>query len=315
MFGTRPWRWRSGRASVWVSPFSSRASFPEDHALFAGFLVAERQAVARALARHDVIVVLGAPAFTYHVASAGPVVPDGAGLFQITSDPAAAAMAPVGESLLATLDLAVPALLELVAPAERPLSVARSRASAPPLSTPPTAEWVLRVMAQTLPPNAIVVEEAPSHRHAMHEHLPMLRSGGFYAGASGGLGWALPAAVGVALAEPARPVVALLGDGSSMYSIQALWTAEQLALPLTVVVLNNGGYGALKSFGQLLDVPRPPGVDLPGLDFVSIARGHGCAAERIDQPADLPARLAAALASAIPTLLDVPVDAAIPALY
>jgi benzoylformate decarboxylase len=262
-----------------------------------------------------VIVVLGAPVFTYHVASDGPYVPDGARLFQITSDPDAASMAPVGESVLATLDLAVPALLALTEPAEREPPPARQRAAAPPISDPPTAEWVLRAVVEALPSNGVIVEEAPSHRQAMHAQLPILRSGSFYAGAGGGLGWGLPGAVGVALADPSRPVVCLLGDGSSMYSIQALWTAAQLALPLMIVVLNNSGYGALKSFGQLLDVPNPPGVDLPGLDLVSIARGHGCAAERIERAADLPARLAAAIASGTPTLLDVPVDAAIPALY
>ena len=303
------------RAAVWVSPFSSRASFPENHPLFMGFLVAERRAVARALAEHDVIVVLGAPVFTYHVASEGPVIPDGVTLFQLTADPESAAMAPVGESVLATLDLAVPALLALVEPPERAMPPTHPRASRPSLSESPTAEWVLRAVAEALPTHGIIVEEAPSHRQAMHAQLPILRSGSFYAGAGGGLGWGLPGAVGAALADPTRPVVCLLGDGSSMYSIQALWTAAQHALPLTIVVLNNGGYVALKSFGQLLDVPHPPGVDLPGLDLVSIARGHGCAAERVMRAADLPARLAAAIASGGPTLLDVPVDAAIPALY
>ena len=107
------------------------------------------------------------------------------------------------------------------------------------------------------------------------------RSGGFgqfYTMASGGLGYGLPAAVGVALAKPDRRVIAIIGDGSLMYSIQALWTAAQHRLPLSVVVINNGGYGAMRSFSQTLKVKAPPGIDLPGIDSVQIAKGFGCAA-------------------------------------
>lgn len=305
------------RASVWVSPFSSRCSFPEDHPLFAGFLVAERRAVARALseAGHDLIVVLGAPVFTYHVPSDGSVIPEGARLVQITADPDAAAMAPVGDSILATLDLAVPALLDLVEPSRRAMPAPMTRPEAPTRSDPPSPAFVMRTLSDALPDDATLVEEAPSHRLAMHDHVPVRRAGAFYAGAGGGLGWGLPAAVGVALADPTHPVVCLIGDGSSMYSIQALWTATQHRLPLTVVVLNNGGYGALRSFGKLLDIADPPGVDLPGLDIVSIARGFGCAAERIERADGLTDRLRAAIASRSPTVLDVAVEATIPALY
>ena len=93
--------------------------------------------------------------------------------------------------------------------------------------------------------------------------------------ASGGLGFGLPAAVGIAMAERRR-VICFVGDGSAMYSIQALWTAAQHELPLTIVVLNNGGYGALRAFGTLMQSKNLPPMDLPGIDFQALARGLGC---------------------------------------
>jgi benzoylformate decarboxylase len=112
-------------------------------------------------------------------------------------------------------------------------------------------EFAMQEISRAVGRDVIVVEEAPSHRPAMQKHLPILRPKGFYTMASGGLGWGLPAAVGVALAEK-QPVVCLVGDGSAMYSIQALWTAVQEKLSLVMIVLNNRGYGAMKSFGRLL---------------------------------------------------------------
>jgi benzoylformate decarboxylase len=143
----------------------------------------------------------------------------------------------------------------------------------------------------------------------LHDHLPVCASGGFYAGASGGLGWALPAAVGVALAEPTRKVICIVGDGSGLFSIQGLWTAAQLRLPITYVVFNNRGYGALKSFGRMLGIADAPGQDLPGVDFVALATGFGCRARRLDKAADLDAALREAFGSAETWLIDVQVGA------
>ena len=160
-----------------------------------------------------------------------------------------------------------------------------------------------------------MVEEAPSHRPAMQAHLPIRDWGGFYTMASGGLGYSLPAAVGIALAHPGRRIAAIIGDGSMMYSIQALWTAAQHALPLTVIVVNNGGYGAMRSFSRVMGTEGVPGIDLPGLDFVALAQGMGCPGLRVDDPRLLAEALAAALRHAGPMLVEVAVDAAIPTLY
>jgi benzoylformate decarboxylase len=304
-------------AAVWVSPLSSRCSFPEDHPAFAGFLVPQRARLRAQLAPYDVVVVLGAPAFTYHVPGDGPVVAEGTQLFQLVDDPAMAAWAPAGTAVLTTVRGGVARLLEELpaAPARRAPDGGRGRRPPVAASAPMSGAFVLQALAELLPPEAMVVEEAPSHRNAMHDHLPIRRVGGFAAAASGGLGWALPAAVGFALADRRRRVVCLVGDGSSLYSIQALWTAAQHRLPLTVLVMNNGGYGALKALGRAMGVEDPPGVDLPGLDLVAVARGFGCEASRVTAAGDLVDALATALAADGPVLVDVVVDAAVERLY
>jgi benzoylformate decarboxylase len=181
------------------------------------------------------------------------------------------------------------------------------------------ADFVLSRLAARMPPGAVVVEEAPSHRPAMQAHLPFREWGSFFTMASGGLGYSLPAAVGVALARRdagnGARVVCLIGDGSLMYSVQALWTAAQHRLPLSVVVLNNRGYGAMRSFSRVMGTHGVPGIELPGLDFAAIARGHGCAAEQVERPGALDEALARALSADGPALLDVAVDAAVERLY
>jgi benzoylformate decarboxylase len=303
------------RGAVWASPLSSRASFPEDHPLFTGFLPPGRQPLSDRLAGYDVAVVLGAPIFTYHVHTGGTVAPTGTRLFQLTDDPEAAAGALAGTSVLTTLRLGLDALLARVGPSTRPAPAARAPLPAPPPTEPISGEFVMHTVARVMPPDAVIVEEAPTHRNAMHDHLPIRTSGGFFVGASGGLGYGLPAAVGVALANPARPVICLVGDGSSMYSIQGLWTAAQHHLPVVFVVLNNGQYAALKSFGEILGTGQTPNFDLPGIDVVAIARGYSCTAARVERAADLAGALQRALAAGGPWVLDVRVDPAVPVLY
>jgi len=133
--------------------------------------------------------------------------------------------------------------------------------------------------------------------------------------ASGGLGYGLPASVGIALGRPNIRTVCLIGDGSAMYSIQALWTAAQRKLPLTVIVINNAGYGAMRSFSQVMQVRNVPGLDLPNIDFVKIAEGLGCDAVRVSRSSDLSAALKRGLVHDGVSLIEVMVDNAVPLLY
>src|SRR5205814_5437050 len=146
----------------------------------------------------------------------------------------------------------------------------------PSAADPIPVDYLLHALSKAMPSDAALVEEAPSHRPAMQKFMPMRGQDSFYTMASGGLGYGLPAAVGIALGRGKVRTVCLVGDGSAMYSIQALWTAAQRKLPLTVVVINNSGYGAMRSFSQVMQVRNVPGLDLPDLDFVKIAEGMGC---------------------------------------
>lgn len=144
----------------------------------------------------------------------------------------------------------------------------------------------------------------------MQTYLPIVRSETFYTMDSGGLGYGMPAAVGVALGKPGAKVIGLLGDGSSMYSIQALWSAAQLKLPIAFVILNNRRYAALQDFAPVFgfaadDVVQ--GTELPDIDFVSLAKGMGCAAERVTDAGHLRDALAQALRSPVATLVEVEV--------
>jgi benzoylformate decarboxylase len=300
-------------AAVWEAPVSSRASFPEDHLLFAGFLPAAPEALSAELSRYDFILVLGAPVFTYHIAGERSL--DSSRIYLMTDDLDAAARAPVATSVLTTMRLGISALLDLLPSAKRSRPAPRKRAPEPKLHDPILAELVMSTVANVMPSDAIIVEEAPAHRNAMHDYLPIRRRGGFYTTASGGLGYALPAAVGIALAEAPRRVICLIGDGSALYSIQALWTAVRHELPLTVMVLNNRGYGALKAFSGMMRIKDAPGLDLPGLDFLAIAKGFGCTAHRVEAAKDLAPAMRQVFSSKSPTLLEVAVDSRITELY
>lgn len=303
------------RAAVWVSPFSARCSFPERHPQFAGFLHASPAQLSDALRDHDLVVVIGAPVFTFHVEGHATIFENGTTLFQITDDATAAAVPPTGTSILATMKPALTMLLDRLPDTRRAVPAGRSLAPAPNAADPIPVEFLMHALSATMPADAALVEEAPSHRPAMQKFLPMRGADSFYTMASGGLGWSLPASVGIALGQPARRTVCLIGDGSAMYSIQALWTAAQRQLPLTVVVINNSGYGAMRSFSQVMQVRNVPGLDLPGIDFVKIAEGLGCHAVRVTRAAGLTAALTQGFTHAGVSLVEVMVDSAVPILY
>lgn len=298
------------RAAVWASPMSSRSSFPERHPQFAGFLPAAPSGLARALRGADLIVVFGAPVFTFHVEGQCHVLEDGTPVWQITNDPTEAASAAVGETIIGTLPKALAALVSTLPKAGggREQPAARATPAVPAAASPIPPAYALSRLSAMMPSEAIVVEEAPSHRPAIQQYLPMRGADSFYTMASGGLGYSLPASVGVALARPGRRIVCLIGDGSAMYCIQAIWTAAQRGLPITFLVMNNSGYGAMRAFSQIMQAHRPPGIDLPGLDFVALAKGLGCPGKRVTNVADLDSTLGEALAAQGPVLVDIAVD-------
>jgi benzoylformate decarboxylase len=295
------------RAAVWVSPMSARNSFPERHPLFAGFLPADRASIVRLLDGTDFILVLGAPVFTYHVEGDGPHLPAGATLVQLTDDPGAAAWCPQGTSIVGDVKLGVAAMHSHAPNSKReaPIIPARApRVSADVLSD----RYLMQQIAALRPADSILVEEAPSSRGAMHDHLPLTERESFHTCASGGLGHGLPAAVGVALARPTTKVIGLLGDGSAMYSIQGLWTAAQLKLPVAFIIVNNSSYRALEEFGLRFAIDILPGVQLPNLDFCGLAEAQGVPAIRVTRCEHLDAALRTVFAADTPRLLEVRVS-------
>ncbi len=302
------------QARVWVAPMSGRCSFPEDHPLFAGFLPAMRERIVSLLDGHDLVVALGAPAFTYHVEGHGPHLPAGARLVQLTDDPQTAAWAPVGTSVIASLGLALDDLLARPTRPGRPPPPLREPAPVQPMPArgePISTAFLMQTLAQVRGRDSVVVEEAPSARPILQRHLPFFGGGTFYTMCSGGLGHSLPAAVGVALARPEARVIALIGDGSAMYAIQALWSAVQLGLRLTVVIVNNRQYAALHHFAPVFGFApgaHLPGTDLPDLDFVALAAGHGMQGRRVVHGDELATALREAMDAPVATLVEVRVD-------
>jgi benzoylformate decarboxylase len=293
-------------APVWDSPMSSRASFPESHRLFAGHLRAEREAVHESLAGADLIVVLGAPAFTIHIHTDGPRAP-AADIVQIVADPHVGAFTPKGLTVVGDVKAGIEMLLARPAGPNRPRGAGRDAVEAVGPADPIPMAFVVETLAALRPADSVVFEEAPSARPILQRRLRIDRPGGFFATTSGCLGFGLAGAVGAALGRPDRRTIALIGDGSMLYTIQSLWTAAQFNVPLTVVVVNNGGYYALKHLARLFNAPAV-GSDIPGLDLVMLAEAQGVPGVRVTRAAELADALEDALRTDGPSLVDVIVD-------
>lgn len=317
-------------APVWAAPASERTPFPEDHPLYAGGLPFATGPLSDLLTGHDVALVIGAPVFRYYPYVPGRYLPEGLALLHISNDPAEAARAPVGDSLISNPVLALSALIDLIEKNEHrqgnkvnklahnmaphPITVGKASNE-----TALTALEVFTTARQALPLDTILMEESPSNLAELHTAWPVTFSDGFYTAASGSLGWNVPAAVGIALAEKAngthRPVVAMIGDGSLQYAIQGLWTANQQKLNIIYIVLVNTEYAILKSFAECQETPNVPGLDIPDLDIESLARGYGCLAKKVETKDELFQACQEALTQNRPTVIEVPITKIIPALF
>ncbi|QYB00246.1 benzoylformate decarboxylase (plasmid) [Rhodococcus sp. USK10] len=292
-------------APVWMAPSSSRCSFPTRHASFRGMLPTGIGEISTVLDGYDLVIVIGAPVFRYHQYIPGRYLPDGASLIHITDDADEAARAPMGTAYIAPIRGALSALAKRVTTSTRP-----PLEPLPDYPTPAPAQGALRpemlfaLIREAAPEDTIYVNESTSTAQAFWSQMNLSKQGSFYFPASGGLGFGLPAAVGIALAQD-RPVVGLIGDGSANYGITALWTAAQYEIPVVFVILKNGTYGALRGFGALLKTGETPGLDVPGLDFVKIAQGYGVDSIAVDTEEDFTAAFTTALAQRRPYLIEV----------
>jgi benzoylformate decarboxylase len=300
-------------APVCGGPLPDRVSFPEDHRLYQRPLPMTIAEVTEVLRGHDLVVVIGAQVFRYYPYVAGDHLPEGTELLQITTDPELAGAAPVGDSLLGDTLLVLEELVDLIDDhSDRvvPAAVRPDGAVELSLAPPLLPDEVWSTLASVKPAESPLVTESTSTMAQQLRFLPTVRPESFFATASGGIGWGVPAAVGLALGYRAkgidRKVVATIGDGSFQYSVQAIYTAAQHGAPVVFVVMRNGEYCILKSFAELEQTPGVPGLDLPGLDIASLAEGFGCRSVNVDSVEKLATAFTAALAADGPTVIVVP---------
>lgn len=300
-------------AGVWSEPFGARAGFDQTHKWYAGQLPADRTRLRDALAPHDLLLVLGAAAIRQYPYDTGPLVPDHTRLVVVSSDIAEVTRSPADLSAVADPVATAEALAE---------RLPERAGEAPPRREYPAytldgsgvlhPEDVFSVLAEHLPSDTVLLEESPSSRPALQEMVPARTPMGFLSAAMGGLGFALPAAIGVRMASPHRPVVAVVGDGSSLYAVQSLWTAAHHAVGVLVLVLANGRYAVMDRLADRRG-GTAPWPAFPEVSVARIAEGLGVRAERISTHAELAERLPALCRTladrAEPLLLEVSVEA------
>jgi benzoylformate decarboxylase len=302
-------------APVWQDPISTLASFPQDHPLFRGHLPPSQKQLAQTLSGHDVILVLGAPIFLYYPYVPGPTVAAGTRVLHVSEDPEEAARAAVGTSLVGDVGLSVRGLTELLPETDRPSPPKEEPPPEPEPGTPMSVEYVMHTLAGVLPEDAAVFDETASSKATLHRYIRFNRPGGYHTSAAGGLGFCMPGSVGFKLAVPGKPVVCIIGDGSSMYSIQALWSAARYGADVAFIIVNNRGYSILKGFRDAIGAgDAVPGLDVEGIAFVDVARGLGVEGELVEKDEDLLPAFKRALNAGSPYLLDVVVDPEVPAL-
>jgi benzoylformate decarboxylase len=310
-------------APAYHQPLFDSISFPLDHPLYAGMLPTNNAGIAELLAGHDLVFIVGAHAFAAHGFTVRSAVPPGVSIVQLSADPRQVARNyPVALGLVGSVKETLAAIAgELAASPGR-----RVRQSPPQMAAanearvnqdeaaPLDPRVAVRALAEALPRDVILVEEAITTGIPLRGELRLSASDQFHHTIGGGLGWGIGAAIGMKLAKPERPVVAALGDGSALYSIQGLWTAAHHRVGAVYVVFNNRQYRAVKQVVPGADPAAAPfernlGADLtdPAVDFPAVAAGFGVQAARIERAGDLGPALEEALGQDGPSLIEVPI--------
>ena len=325
-------------APVYTECVPSTCAFPFTHPLYQGPFPRLGPPIRSLLMRHDLLFSVGGDLFTLSLPSDVEPMPEGLPVIHLDVDPweigknYPAKVAILGDPKATLPDLALALRKRLTPPAKKEAEARieqhrgamearrralRERAAAEAGRTPITPLSLVAAVVEALPDDAVVVDESISSSIGLRELLGSREPRSFYGLRGGGIGWGLPAALGIKLAQPARPVVALVGDGSAMYTSQSLWTAAHDSIPVTYVIFNNASYRilkqrtlALKGFSAQDD--RYVGMDIvnPEIDFVGLAKSLGVPGERVGKTADVAPALKRGLASGGPYLLDVRIDGA-----
>jgi benzoylformate decarboxylase len=299
------------RLAVWATPPTGggRLGFPEDHAAFQGVLAPAIGPLGEMLAPYDLVLVVGSSVFPYYPNIPGALLAEGTQLLAITNDPDEAARAPMGDAIVADVALTLRALIDaLDGESDREHPPVRAPADVPQLTEPLSGAAVHATLTAVFPEDGIVVLESPSSTAALRNQLRIARAGSYYFSAGGGLGFGLAASLGVQLAQPDRPVVCVLGEGSAQYAITGLWTAAAYQVPVKFLVLRNNDYSILKWFSSLEQVSGAPGLDLPGLDVAATAESYGVSSRTVSGRDALHAALVDAFQASGPRLVQVDVE-------
>jgi benzoylformate decarboxylase len=323
-------------APVYVEFIPNTASFPASHPLYRGSMTRTQTGVRDVLDKHDLVFSVGGDLFTWSLPS--PVDPWPAGLelihldtdpwqigknypaqVGILGDPKATLpdiTAAVGARMSAGAKNAAAARLKsLTETIKKDRDAFRAKARSLAGKTPVQPLALLEAIGAMLPKDAVVFEEILSSAPGARSLINSNDEQSFYGLRGGGIGWGLPAAIGAKVALPDRPVVALIGDGSAMYTVQALWTAAHDRIPVVWVIFNNTSYRILKQRLVMLrglaeQADKFVGMELnnPAIDFVGLARSLGVAAEHAATERDVTDLIAKGLASNAPLLIEVPTD-------
>lgn len=316
--------------TVWYS----KLNFPTTHPLWAGMLPLHAEGIRATLSPFRRVFVVGAPAFTVYGFRPGPAVPPSAELLQLDAEAGRIGRNhPVRLGVVGDVKASLAGLLPLVRPRvdgaraaaalqtvrgerEAALDQVEARAVGLHAALPMHPLSAVHALLQALPWDGIVLDEAMTSSFHVRDLYRSGAPGGYYFGAEGGLGWVVPAALGVKLGCPERPVLAIVGDGGAMYTNQALWTAAHYRIPVVVAVLNNRQYAILKK--HLIEVGGPSarsgtfiGMDIvePSVDFAGLARSMGVEAAVVEKASEVSDACRTALESGRPWLLELPVAA------
>ena len=316
------------------SPIHSNIVFPTDHPLWGGPLPPQASGIGAALAAYDTVLLVGGRAFMTYPWSPGPAVPPEVELLHLSPDAHQLGRTwPTALGLLGDPRASLEALLPLLAPlvdadaaraateeaatraaTERAGFEARAMAGYDAVPMAPAA--AAHALLAAMPPECLVVDEAITTGTFVRGFHKVRTPGRYFFCRGGGLGWGMPAACGVSLGSGREPVLSVVGDGSAMYSPQALWTAAREGLPVVFAVVNNRQYLILKNYlrgmeGETARTGTYVGMDLvdPPVDFVALATSMGVPATLVERAGDVGDAVRAALAAGGPHLLELPIAA------
>src|SRR3984885_44197 len=294
-------------APVYVEFIPSTASFPASHPLYRGMMTRTQAGVREVLEKHDLLFSVGGDLFTWSLPSAIDPWPTGLPLIHLDTDPwQIGKNYPAKVAILGDPKATLPDITAAIS--GRMTASAKSAAAVQPLAR-------LEAIGAMLPKDAVVIEEILSSAPGVRSMINSDDEQSFFGLRGGGIGWGLPAAIGAKIALPDRPVVALIGDGSAMYTVQALWTAARYRLPVVWVIFNNTSYRILKQRLVMLrglaeQADRFVGMELndPAIYFVGLARSLGIEGQRAATVKDATDLIGKALKDGKAMLIDVDME-------